>query len=77
MRAAKQNYSCAAEEKVEVPAGKFSGWRYTVRTVREDGGTQAENSFWADRHGIVLRYASASGDEIRLARYRRIERREK
>ncbi len=76
-RPAKQNYACAAEEQVEVPAGKFSAWHYTVRTAREDGGAPTENSFWADRHGTVLRYASASGDEVKLARYRRIERREK
>lgn len=76
-RAAKQNYACAAEEAVEIPAGKFSAWRYTVTTLREDGGAPTENSFWADRQGIVLRYASASGDEIKLARYRRIDRREK
>lgn len=76
-RAAKQNYTCAAEEQVEVPAGKFSAWRYTVQTARDDAGTPTENSFWADRHGTVLRYVSASGDEAKLARYRRIERREK
>ena len=76
-RAAKQNYACTAEEKVEVPAGNFSAWRYTLRTIREDGGAPTENNFWADRNGIVLRYTSASGDETTLARYRRIERREK
>lgn len=76
-RAAKQNYACAAEERVEVPAGKFSAWRYAVRTARDDGGAPTENSFWADRHGTVLRYASASGDEVKLSHYRRIERREK
>lgn len=77
-RAAKQRYACAAEEKIQVPAGNFSAWRYTVQTVREDTGSPnppAENNFWADRHGIVLLYQSASGDEVKLARYRRIERR--
>lgn len=77
-RPVKHTYACAAEEKTLVPAGNFSSWRYTVQTAREgtsSPGAPAENNFWADRHGIVLLYQSSSGDEARLARYRRIERR--
>ncbi len=77
-RAVKQTYTCVAEEKIQVPAGNFSAWRYTVQTAREDASSPsapADNNFWADRHGIVLLYQSASGDEMKLARYRRIERR--
>ncbi len=68
-RVVKQTFSCTAEEKVEVPAGKFSAWHYTVRTE----GTESENQFWADRHGIVLSFQSAGGGEMKLARYRRFE----
>jgi hypothetical protein len=64
-RAAKQTFSCVAEENIEVPAGKFSAWQYK----------EGENQFWADRNGVVLLYQAASGDTIKLARYRRIERR--
>ena len=64
-RAAKQTYACAAEEKITVPAGPYASWRYT----------QGENQFWADRNGVVLQYQSAAGDAMKLARYRRIERR--
>ncbi len=77
-RAVRQTYACAAEEKIQVPAGNFSAWHYTVQTAHEDVSSPsapAENNFWADRHGIVLLYQSASGDEVKLARYRRIERR--
>lgn len=63
--AVKQKYTCLAEEKIEVPAGQFSAWRYT----------EGENQFWADRNGIVLLYQAATGDTIKLARYRRVERR--
>jgi hypothetical protein len=63
--AAKQTYTCAAEEKITVPAGHFAAWHYT----------QGENQFWADRNGVVLLYQSAAGDAMKLARYRRIERR--
>ncbi len=63
--AAKRTFSCAAEEKVEVPAGKYNTWQYK----------EGENQFWADRNGVVLLYQSAAGDAIKLARYRRIERR--
>ena len=63
--AATQTFSCVAEEKIQVPAGKFSAWHYTV----------GENHFWADRNGVVLLYQNAAGDAINLARYRRIEHR--
>ena len=64
-RAAKSKYTCVAEEEIEVPAGKFTAWHYTVD----------EDKFWADRNGVVLLYQAASGDTMKLARYRRIERR--
>ena len=63
--AAKQTFRCVAEEKTEVPAGKFSAWHYTA----------GENHFWADRNGVVLLFQNAAGDATKLARYRRIERR--
>jgi hypothetical protein len=63
--AAKQSYTCIAEEKITVPAGQYAAWHYS----------QGENQFWADRNGVVLLYQSATGDAIKLARYRRIERR--
>ena len=63
--AAKQTYTCVAEEKLTVPAGQYAAWRYS----------QGENQFWADRNGVVLQYQSATGDTMKLARYRRIERR--
>ena len=69
-RAVKQTYTCVAEEKIAVPAGGFSARRYTLTT---DGGAD-EDSFWVDRHGIVLLYQSANGDATKLTHYRRIER---
>ena len=63
--AAKQTYTCVAEEKITVPAGQFAAWHYT----------QGENQFWADRNGVVLLYQTSAGDAMKLARYRRIERR--
>ncbi len=63
--AAKRTFSCAAEEKIEVPAGKYTTWQYK----------EGENQFWADRNGVVLLYQNAAGDATKLARYRRIERR--
>ncbi len=62
---AKETYTCIAEEKIKVPAGQYAAWRYA----------QGENQFWADRSGVVLLHQSASGDAIKLVRYRRIERR--
>jgi hypothetical protein len=62
---AKHAYVCVAEEKIQVPAGQYAAWRYA----------QGENQFWADRNGVVLMYQSANGDVMKLARYRRIERR--
>jgi len=64
-RAAKLTYACIAEEKMEVPAGKFTAWHYTAN----------EDHFWADRNGAVLLYQTPAGDMMKLARYRRIERR--
>jgi hypothetical protein len=64
-RAAKLKYTCVAEEETEVPAGKFAAWHYT----------EGETQFWADRNGVVLLYQVATGDAMKLARYRRIERR--
>ena len=62
---AKQSYLCVAEEKIKVPAGQYAAWHYT----------RGEDQFWADRNGVVLLYQSATGDAMKLARYRRIERR--
>jgi hypothetical protein len=70
-RAVKQIYACVGDEKVEVAAGKFSAWHYTVRA----SDAQAENHFWADRQGVVLLYQLADGIGMRLTRCRRIERR--
>jgi len=64
--AAKLKYTCVAEEKIEVPAGQFAAWHYTAN----------DDHFWADRNGVVLLYQTATGDTMRLARYRRIERRQ-
>ena len=63
--AAQRAFTCAVEEKVDVPAGKYSAWQYK----------EGENQFWADRNGIVLQYQNAAGEVIQLARYRRIDRR--
>ncbi|MBI4789550.1 MAG: putative glycolipid-binding domain-containing protein [Chloroflexi bacterium] len=66
-----QKYTCAGEEPLQVPAGRFTAWRYVTSTA----GDPAEAQLWADRHGIVLQYRFADGSETRLARYRRIDRR--
>lgn len=42
-RAVKQHYTCLGEEKVEVPAGKFSAWHYTVRTEPAKVAVPTEN----------------------------------
>ncbi len=68
----KQRYECLAEDKVEVPAGNFPSVKY--RMTHPDKENSRTNEFWADRQGIILRYVS-DGDEIRLMRYRRNERR--
>ncbi len=70
-RAVKLTFACVAEEKFEVPAGKFAAQHYTVKT----GGAEGEDNIWTDRNGIVLQYQSANGDVAELTRYRRIERR--
>ncbi|MDE3091421.1 MAG: putative glycolipid-binding domain-containing protein [Chloroflexota bacterium] len=70
-RAAKSKYTCIGEEKIEVPAGKYSAWHYSVQS----DGAEALDHLWADRNGVVLLYQSALGDAAKLARYRRIERR--
>jgi hypothetical protein len=70
-RAEKRTLHCVAEEKVEVPAGKFSAWHYTAKT----DGSESEDHFWADRNGVVLSYQTADGETMKLTRYRRIERR--
>lgn len=76
-RRAKQVYTCVAEEKVEVPAGAFSAWHYTVRTGDEANAPAEgpEVHFWADRHGIVLLQQEQDGREVKLTRYRRTDRR--
>lgn len=70
-RRVKLKYVCVAEESIEIPAGKFSAWHYTVGT----DGESAESHFWADRNGIVLQYRYGNGDETKITRYRRIDRR--
>ncbi len=64
-RAAKLKYACATEERIDVPAGNFAAWHYTAN----------EDNFWADRSGVVLLYQTGAGGTMKLARYRRIERR--
>jgi hypothetical protein len=61
----KQSYTCVAEEKITVPARQYAAWHYT----------RGQDQFWADRNGVVLMYQSTSGGAMKLARYRRIERR--
>ncbi len=70
-RALKQTWLCVGDEKIEIAAGKFSAWLYTIRTA----DTAVEDRLWADRQGVVLRYEAAQGEGTRLTRYRRIERR--
>ena len=70
--AVKQRYECLVEEKVQVQAGSYRALKYQLTLPAE--ATARAYEFWADHAGIVLLYQSQS-DEIRLARYRRIERR--
>lgn len=69
--AVKRTIRCVGEEKTEVPAGKYSAWHYSIQTE----GAAGEDQFWADRNGVVLLFQTAGGDSIKLARYRRIDRR--
>ncbi len=81
-------YTCLNEEKIQVPAGSFSAWHYVRKESNDEGKTEGapasdteaqpvsiETHFWADRHGIVLLEQRPDGDVVRLARYRRTERR--
>ncbi|MCL4394632.1 MAG: hypothetical protein M1482_07490 [Chloroflexi bacterium] len=70
-RTAKRQVSCVAEEKIEVPAGEFVAWRYSIKTA----DSQAQDEFWADRNGIVLLFKGADGHVAKLLRRRRVERR--
>lgn len=70
--AERQRYECLAEEKVPVPAGTFPAVKYRMTYPgKENAGIY---DFWADHAGIVLLYQLPEG-EIKLARYRRNERR--
>lgn len=70
-RSEKFKYTCVAEEQVQIPAGAFAAWHYTVEGNDGDG----QIHFWADRTGTILKQKHSDGAETELTRYRRIERR--
>jgi hypothetical protein len=71
-RAVKQKYAAVAEEKISVPVGSFSAWRYELSYP--DQAEAPTHTFWADAHGIVLKY-DAGDEQTVLTHYRRVERR--